>query len=163
MILNLPNSENSRLHRDGNTFPNQSHIIKTAGFRFLLTKTRFSSKFASLSEFCKLKREPLQTQPNLLLFEAECSVGLPNHSHMSKPAKHAVFGIWDSIKHEFRVCQVYRKIYNQRTKYGKRFYDTRIHGNPANLTFNIEIQTNITCKYYKLHITNSKIANSTNK
>ena len=29
-------------------------------------------------------------------------------SRPSKPAKPAVLGIWESIKHEFRICQVYR-------------------------------------------------------
>ena len=103
VIPNLPNSENSRLRKDGNTFPNQTHnSSKTAGFRFILTKARLPdekrdyesgawqrrvklsitvatlSKFTLLSKISKLKRESLPSLQNLLPFGVEGSAGLPN-------------------------------------------------------------------------------------
>ena len=61
-----------------------------------------ASKVASFSEFCKWNRESLQSLPNLLPFWSRRS------SRPAKPAKPAVFGIGESIKHKFRIFQVYR-------------------------------------------------------
>ena len=82
VIPNLPNSEKGRLRRDGKKLPNQTQNFSTAGFRFILAKTRFPvEKHEDESGAIEPTESPIAARANSppnSPFGAEGSAGPPN-------------------------------------------------------------------------------------
>ena len=127
VIPNLRNSENGRPRADRNTFPNQTKFFNTAGFRFILMKTRFPVEKhdyeccpchppcwkicpGSITVATRAKSPHFQSFSNEnenLSRSVKPALQSRRFSRPSKPANPAVLGIWESIKHEFWVYLVY--------------------------------------------------------
>ena len=115
------NSENGWLRRDGNTVPIQTRIIlQNVGFRFILAKMRFpvekdEDKSGAWQQRVKLpitvatRAKLLRCQSSANKLKIAPKSAKPSafwsrrFSKPAKPAKPAVFGIGESIKHKFWV------------------------------------------------------------